>query len=270
MQNFAAATAVTPRPGNADEFDVSLDAQWGVDTKVHGGYLLAVLGRAAGQAAGDEHPHLAAMSASFLQPPAPGPAVVSVQRLRKSKTMTQLRARLVQDDRPIIEALINHERLEEADPYWSRLSPVELPPPEECFHTPVQPPGTAFSVPLMEVVEVRLDMDVIGFAFGEPSRRGLVSGWQQLADGSDWDPLSLLVALDMLPTTSYDLALPGWLPTIQFTGYIRRLPAPGPVRVRKQATDVGKGRMDELVHIWDSKDRLVAQATVLAAIRIPE
>jgi hypothetical protein len=33
--------------------------------------------------------------------------------------------------------------------------------------------------------------------------------------------------------------------------------------------DITNGRMDETMCVWDSKDRLVAQATQLAAIRMP-
>ncbi|WP_433467398.1 thioesterase family protein [Spirillospora sp. CA-128828] len=268
MRDFVTATAVEPlkATGGLERFTAELHAQWGVDTKLHGGYLLAILGRAVGRVAGDEHPHLSASSAAFLRAPVPGPAEVCVETLRVGRTTAQYRARLIQDDQPMVEALVTQERLEDADPWWTSMSPVELPEPQDCFLAPTDPPGAGFPVPLMDVVEEHVDPGVLGFAFGRPSRRGLVAGWQRLADGSDWDPLSLLVALDMLPAATFDLELPGWAPTIQFTAYIRCLPAPGPVRVRMQATQVTTDRIDELVHIWDSKDRLVAHATQLAAI----
>ncbi|MEU6034048.1 thioesterase family protein [Actinomadura sp. NPDC047616] len=279
MKEFSRATAVRPRnedEGDAAdagerrvEFDADLDAQWSVGDKLHGGYVLAVMARAAARAASPEHPHPAAVSATFLRAPDPGPVVIAVDTLREGRTVSQLRVRMSQDDRPMVEALICQERLEDADPWWSAAPPVELPDRQDCFLAPKEPPGAGFPVPLMEVVEEHVDPGVLGFALGEPSRRGLIQGWQRLADGTDWDPFSLLVALDMVPPASYDLALPGWAPTIQLTAYIRRLPAPGPVRVRMRATDVGGDRIDETVHVWDSKDRLVAQATQLAAVRIP-
>ena len=39
---------------------------------------------------------------------------------------------------------------------------------------------------------------------------------------------------------------------------------------RQQAQVVDGGRFDEVCEVWDASDRLVAQATQLAAIRIPE
>ncbi|MDL4777382.1 MULTISPECIES: thioesterase family protein [Thermomonosporaceae] len=274
MADFSAATAVEPRTGagtgaDGHEFDAALDEQWSVGGKLHGGYLLAVLGRAAARASGVAHPHLTAIGGAFVEPPAPGPAVVAVEVLRAGRGTTQLRARLSQDGRPCVEALITQGLLEEGEAWWTSSEPVDLPPERDCFPMPPEAPGAGLRVALMEVVEQRLNPADLGFAAGEPGRRGTVSGWQRLADGSDWDPLSLLVALDPVPPVSYDLGLPGWAPTVQFGAYIRRLPAPGPVRVRMTATEVAGDRMDEVAHAWDGKDRLVAQATQFAAVRVP-
>ncbi|MER6950026.1 thioesterase family protein [Nonomuraea sp. NPDC000554] len=267
MGTFREATALTAH--GADEYQATLDAQWSIGARLHGGYLLAVLGRAAVESAGAEHPHVTAVSGSFVEPPEPGPATVRVRTLRVGRSVAQVTATLTQRDRPCVEALITLGRLDDADPWWTAAEPVRLPPREECFLAPTDPPGADMTVPLMDVVEEHIDPAHLAFAFGAPSRNGVIATWQRLADGSDWDPLSLLVALDPVPPVSYDLGLPGWMPTIQFSAYIRRLPAPGPVRVRLHATDVGGDRMDEVAHVWDDKGRLVGQATQLAAVRVP-
>ncbi|GAA3823886.1 hypothetical protein GCM10022226_50580 [Sphaerisporangium flaviroseum] len=193
-----------------------------------------------------------------------------METLRAGRSVTQVRARLIQDGRPCVEALVALGRLQESDSWWSGMAPPELPDEQDCFLTPSLVPGGHFEVPLMEVVEQRLHPANLGFALGDPSRQGLIAGWQRLGDGADWDPLSLLVALDPVPPITYDLGLSGWAPTIQFTAYLRRLPAPGPVRVSMRALDVSGDRMDETAYAWDSKGRLVAQATQLAAVRTPE
>ncbi|MFC4123218.1 thioesterase family protein [Nonomuraea zeae] len=268
MGTFREATALTVRGDG--EFGAVLDAQWSVGTRLHGGYLLAVLGRAACEsAAGAGHPHVSAVSGSFIEPPEPGEAVARVETLRVGRSVAQVRAALVQQGRTRVEAHITLGLLDDSGPWWSAHEPVALPPEQDCLLVPVDPPGAGFSVPLMAVVEERIDPDHLAFAFGSPSMRGLVATWQRLADGSDWDPLSLLVALDPVPPVSFDLGLSGWVPTIQLSAYIRRLPAPGPIRVRLTATDVGGDRMDEVAHVWDDKGRLVAQATQLAAVRLP-
>ncbi|MFC5825715.1 thioesterase family protein [Nonomuraea insulae] len=268
MGNFREATALTAH--GDDEFGAMLDPQWSVGTRLHGGYLLAVLGRAACEStAGAGHPHVTAVSGTFVEPPEPGAAVARVETLRVGRSVAQVRAVLTQEGRTRVEAHVTLGLLDDADPWWSAHEPVHLPPEQECFLAPTDPPGGGMEVPLMAVVEERIDPEHLSFAFGAPAKRGVIATWQRLADGSDWDPLSLLVALDPVPPVTFDLGLSGWVPTIQLSAYIRRLPAPGPVRVRLAATDVGGDRIDEVAHVWDDKGRLVAQATQLAAVRLP-
>lgn len=268
MGTFSEATALTDR--GEGEFGAVLDAQWSVGNRLHGGYLLAVLARAACESpAGAGHPHVTAVSGTFIEPPEPGEAVARVETLRVGRSVAQVRAALVQEGRIRVESHITLGLLDDTGPWWSAQEPVELPPEQDCFLAPTNPPGTDLTVPLMAVVEERIVPEHLSFAFGAPTRAGVIASWQRLADGSDWDPLSLLVALDPVPPVSFDLGLSGWVPTIQLSAYIRRLPAPGPIRVRLAATDVGGDRMDEVAHVWDDKGRLVAQATQLAAVRLP-
>ena len=79
MAGFEHATALRPAasaPAGATydiSFEVDLDPQWSIGGKLNGGYLLAVLGRAAVAAAGNPgHPHPMAASAHFLRAPSPG------------------------------------------------------------------------------------------------------------------------------------------------------------------------------------------------------
>ncbi|MFI6173711.1 thioesterase family protein [Nocardia sp. NPDC051052] len=264
MQTFAEATAVLP---SDNAFAADLDPQWAIGDKLHGGYLMAVLARAA--TACSEHSDLTAISASFLAPPAPGAARIAVEVLRAGRNSTQLRARLEQNGRPCIEALITLGLLEDSDPWWTTSTAPTVPAEHGCFHSPANPPGAPFPVPLLEVVEHRLDPSTLGFVAGRPSMAGRIAAWLRLADGSDWDSLSLLIALDPIPPASLTLGLPGWAPTTSFTGYLRRRPAPGPLRVIMQATDVTADRMHETAETWDSAGNLVAWATQLAAVRVP-
>jgi acyl-Coa thioesterase superfamily protein/acyl-CoA thioesterase superfamily protein len=262
---FTEATAVKQTQPNT--FDVLLDEQWSVGTKLHGGYLLAVVARAAGEVA--THPHLTAISGAFPAAPVPGPATVQVELLKAGGSQTQLRARLTQNDQICLETLVTQGTLTDEDPWWSNTEPVELPDEQDCYRSPADVPGIAFRVPLLDVVESRLDPKALGFAAGKPAQRGSIAGWQRLADGSDWDPLSLLVALDPAPPVTFDLGIPGWVPTLQLSAHIRRLPAPGALRVNLHANDVTGNRMDETALAWDSKGRLVAQAMQFAAVRVP-
>jgi hypothetical protein len=57
------------------------------------------------------------------------------------------------------------------------------------------------------------------------------------------------------------------VPTLSLTAYVRSLPAPGPLLAHQRARLVEDDLVDEVCDIWDSRGRLVAQATQLAAVR---
>lgn len=268
MAGFEEASKVVRRSGTG-EFDVELDPQWSARDVLQGGYLLAVLARAGAEIAGPDHPHPTSVSAVFLHAPRPGPAVAAIDVMRTGRSATHLRARLLQDGEPTVEAHLIQGRLESADAWWTGLEPIAQPPLEACVEIPPEPPGVGFRVRMMEVVEERLDPSVLGFAVGKPAGAGLVAGYLQLRDGADWDPFSLLVALDSGPPASFDIGIAGGAPTLQFSSYVRRLPAPGPIWMELRVEDAGGDRMSEQMRIWDSKRRLVGQATQLAAVRLP-
>ena len=268
MAGFEEASRVVRRPGTG-EFDVELDPQWSARDVLQGGYLLAVLARAGAEIAGPDHPYPTSASTVFLHAPRPGPAVAAIDVMRTGRSATHLRGRLLQDGELTVEAHFIQGTLESGDPWWAGPDPIAAPPPEACVEIPPQPPGVGFRVRMMEVVEERLDPSVLGFAAGKPSGAGLIAGYLQLRDGTDWDPFSLLVALDSGPPASFDIGIIGGVPTLQFSSYVRRLPAPGPIWMELRVEDAGGDRMTEQMKIWDSKRRLVGQANQLAAVRLP-
>src|SRR6185295_8248439 len=131
-------------------------------------------------------------SGAFPSAPVPGPATVEVELLKAGGTQTQLRANLVQDGQVCLSALVTQGILTEDDPTWTSVEPLDLPPEQDLPRAPnvFQSPVGPFRVNLMEVVETRL------VGNGTPTMTGAVASYQRLADGSDWDPLSLLLALD--------------------------------------------------------------------------
>jgi hypothetical protein len=249
MAGFAQATAV--RGGEAD-----LDPQWTLGGWLNGGYLLAVLARAA---VTEAHPHPMTASAVFLSPPDPGPATVTVEPLRNGRSASQARARLVQKDRTCVEALFTLGDLAAVGgPRWSESGTPDFPPRDEMDRTPVEPPGAGVRIDMLEPVDQRVD-------FGTP---GDLRGWLSFADDTPFDPISLLFAADAFPPPTFTLGGNGWTPTLELTAYVRAIPAPGPLRVRQRARLVTQSLEDRVCEIWDSTGRTVMQATQLAAYRV--
>lgn len=261
---FSGATAV--HATGEGRFDVQLSPDWTIAGRPNGGYLLAILGRAVTDAAG-EHRHVLAASAHYLRAPEPGPAHVEVQTLRSGRSASQHRARLVQGDLGCVEVLVTSGRLVDTRPDWSVLTPTEPAPFTRCVRIPGTGPG-GFRAPIFDVVDARLDPADTGFAAGAPSGRGELRGWLELPAQENFDAVSLLYAVDAFPPATFEIAPSGWVPTLELTVYVRALPAPGPVRVHHRAQLIDGQRVDETCWIWDAAGRLVAQSTQLAGIRL--
>ncbi|NMO90175.1 thioesterase family protein [Actinomycetospora sp. TBRC 11914] len=280
MAELAKATTTEPT-GEPGRRTALLDEQWCIGPKMHGGYLLALLAQAAvdeladgtgpddGSRAGAAHDVPEAVTGTFLRAPDPGPAVVTVDVLRRGRGATQVRARLDQDDRPCVEIALVLGAVPAPGPHEGDISPapVALPPFERCERRPVDTPDGRGGLPLMEVVDTRLAPDSLGFLSGRPTGEGRLSGWAELDTREPWSPVGLLVALDVLPPASFDLGLTGWSPTMSLTAHVHAVPAPGPLRLTQWVDHLAGERMHESCRVWDTDGRMVGQATQLAAVR---
>jgi acyl-CoA thioesterase len=268
MDAFDAATAVRPRGDGT--YTAELDEAYGVLGKPNGGYLLAVLARAASAhivAGGTNHPHCLAASALYVRAPDCGHVDLEVALHRSGTRVSQVRVTLSQKDRVAVDAIVSCGRLNRDDEV--RLKgppPPELPAPAACARVQTGgPPGEGISI--MDRVELRLDPATTGFQRGEHASEAEVRGWVRLADGRAPDPLSLLFCLDALPPATFPIGSSGWVPTIQLSAYVRALPADGWLTARQVARTVAGGLVDEVCELWDANGRVVAQATQLAMVR---
>ncbi|GAB2475107.1 thioesterase family protein [Jatrophihabitans fulvus] len=274
MNRFADVSALTP----VDEgrFRAHLHPNWSIGGKPNGGYLLALLGRAATLIG--PHRHVVAASAHFLRSPDPGEVEVRAELLRGGRSASQVRARLHAGGQACVEALITTTDLApDSEPYWSGGLPDPFPSDlfpdgpadrDAALRVPgVNPAGVP--VPIMEEVDLRIDRAAAGFADGRgPSGRGELFGWLSLADDEPFDPVSLLYAIDAFPPATFEVELTGWVPTLELTVHVRALPAPGPLRVLQRAGLVDGQRVDEACWAWDSRGRVVAHGVQLAGVRL--
>jgi Thioesterase-like superfamily len=268
LDAFDTATSVA-RVGEG-AYTADLDEAFGVLGKPNGGYLLAVLARAAALHAverGTRHEHCLAASALYVRAPDCGRVDVEVTVHRSGTKVSQLRATLSQAGRVAVDAVITCGRLDRDDVV--RLKgppPPALPAPESCER--VESGGPAgVGISIMDRVELRLDPATTGFKRGELASEAEVRGWVRLADGRAPDPLSLLFCLDALPPATFPIGSSGWVPTIQLSAYVRALPDDGWLTARQVARTVSGGLVDEVCELWDAGGRVVAQATQLAMVR---
>ncbi|MEU9665413.1 thioesterase family protein [Streptomyces bobili] len=267
---FDRDTAVTLRePG---VYDTDLSAGWTIFGAVNGGYLLAVLGRALADALPHSDPFT--VTAHYLSASRPGPAVVRTEPVRAGRTLSTGQASLFQYDeegREVerIRVLASYGDLDVLpDDVRTSAKPPAFAPIGQCFGPEDGPAPDVDQQPIAERLMLKLDPSTVGWALGQPSGKGEMRAWFGLADGRDADPLSLLLAVDALPPTAFDLGVVGWVPTIELTVHVRCRPAPGPVRVSLTTRNLAGGFLEEDGEVWDSQDRLVAQSRQLARVRL--
>ncbi|MGW3460497.1 thioesterase family protein [Streptomyces olivaceoviridis] len=276
---FDRDTAVTRRePG---VYDIDLSAGWTIISAVNGGYLLAVLGRALADTL--PHPDPFSVTAHYLTASRPGPAVVRTELVRTGRTLSTGQASLFQCDDEgneveRIRVLASYGDLATLpDDVRTTATPPAMPPLEQCFGSADAAPDTRLpsagspvegSSAIADRLMLKLDPATLGWALGSPSGKGEMRAWFGLADGRDADPLSLLLAVDALPPTAFELGLKGWVPTVELTVHVRHRPAPGPLRVSITTRNLAGGFLEEDAEVWDSADRLVAQSRQLARVRL--
>jgi acyl-CoA thioesterase len=260
---FDLATAVR---GGPERFTTEVDPGWTVAGRPNGGYLLALVTRAALEAVGQPHP--LAVSAHFLAPAEPGAAELEARRLRAGGRLSTARVTLAQEGQARLEALVTAGRIDaDAAPGWRRAGgPAGLPPVEACVPARPELPG-GMRANLLDHIDLRIDPATAGWVAGRPGGRLEVRGWVRFSDGRPPDPLALLQVVDALPPSSFDLGLPSWAPTVELTVYLRGLPAPGWLACVVTGQLWQGGWFDEDAVVWDSAGNLVAQSRQFAGAR---
>lgn len=264
MPDFNEASATHQlEPGR---YAVDIDSTWSVGDVPNGGYLLALMLRAA--LTESTHPHPVSTTAHFLTPPTSGPAEVNVDVLRTGRTIETSRVSLLQEKVPRVEAVVTTSTLSRSSPVeWGGPPPEPVAPVDECIPAVVDlPDGT--HVGLLEHVDLRLDPQTLGWFSGRPGGQLSMRGHLRLADGSQPDPIVLALAVDSLPPTVFGLGRLGWAPTVELSVLTRGLPAPGWLTVHLRGRLVRDGWFDEEAEVYDAEGDLVAQSRQLARIRV--
>ncbi|WP_018655846.1 thioesterase family protein [Actinomadura flavalba] len=262
MSRFGDATTV--KRVDDGRYEIDLDGAFGMAEAVNGGYLMAVLGRAAVDVS--PHAHPLSTATTFLRTARPGRAEIVVDQRRAGRTTATALVTLRQDDKVLTEALITTATLDGAAvPGYLGDRPVPgLPPIEKCLDfsqgTPEAQEGFA------SCVDMHFDPATMGWLSGEPSGRPELRAWFRLRDEHAPDPFVLALAVDALPPVALNAGARGWSPTVELTWTLRALPAPGWLAVYGTGRMVSDGWFDEEVEVWDETGRLVAQSRQIARL----
>ena len=261
--------AASVEPVAPGRFRAELSEYYTIVGHPNGGYLQTVMASgalAAAAEAGATHVHATAVTTNYMGGPAVGTAELRTDVRRVGRGVSFVHVTLLQDDVVTTESLVTLGSLrDDAVAHYDDAPAPAMAPLADCPEA-----NNLDEVNLRSVVDVRLDPEYAKWATGEFDGRGEIRGWLRLNDGdASWNPWSLLLASDAMPPATFPLGSSGWVPTLQLTSYIRRVPTGEWLRARQWCVVVSDGLVDERCELFDERGHLVASSSQIAMVRFP-
>lgn len=240
-------------------FAVSVDGGWFV-AGPNGGYLAAMLLRAAQSVPETTGRPARSMSVHYLEPAVAGPATLDVEVARAGRSMAFATVRLTQGGRRVAQAMAalgtGRSPVEFQD-----LRPGPVAPPEELAPPPLPPE-------LMPPITGRFDYRPVDPVELFSSERSDMWCWLRLAQPRPTDDAVLALMVDALPPAMLFRAGPPHVyPTVDLTVHLRHPVPPdhdgwclGHVVTRSAAG----GFVEEDCDVYDRRGTLLAQGRQLA------
>ena len=245
-------------------YEGELSAAWAIGAVPNGGYVMAVACRALAAALDLAHP--ASVTGHYLAPTEAGPVRIETQIIRRGRRISVATARLVQGDQERVRftgAFTDFALSTGID--LATVSPPEI---SDIAHCVPMAELTPRPVAIHDRILARLDPATAShWHSGDPAADTQLRAWLGFADGADPDVFSLPLFADALPPPLFRrVGFSGWVPTVELTVHVHRVPAPGLLRARFVTRHVTGGLLHEDGELWDSAGQLVALSRQLAII----
>ncbi|MGG7103372.1 thioesterase family protein [Rhodococcus sp. 24CO] len=263
-------------------FRATIDPIWTIGPKVHGGSMMAVCAAAARAALRDgasdndsggndgvRAMQPIAVSANYLAAPDPGDVDLAVTVQKQGRQVSLVDVELSQGGRIAVRAAVTLGIPDGDVPAFVSASSIDDMPAEPSEHAA----AVEGDHPMAQIVHVgqgcdmRIDTTSAHFltgAQGEPEVRMWVRARPDDEADVDTAVLFAIMAGDISAPVTMNRGLFGWAPTVQLTTYLRRLPAPGWLRVRASSDVLGSTWFEEDHDILDSTGAVVVQSRQLA------
>jgi acyl-CoA thioesterase len=257
MGDFERDTAVEAR--GEGSFGCEIRPDWWVVDGPNGGYLGAIIVRALSAAPELGSRPLRSITLHYLGRPSDGPAEVRVVADRHGRSVSFMRARLVQDGRLMTTAAaVLADDRDGID--LDQLEPPAVSSPDETAELPDAPGGTPFS----HRFDYRPAIGTLPLGGGAEALSG---GWLRLRDERPLDAAALVAFTDSwFPAVFATRTEPLAVPTLELTVHLRgRLPRECDWTLGRYRTRLARhGFMEEEAEIFSRDGELLAHGRQLA------
>ncbi|MCR9095822.1 MAG: thioesterase family protein [bacterium] len=254
-------------------FEVRIDRGWWIIRGPNGGYIAAILAKAAAATIDDPGRPLRSLTIHFLRPPQEGPAEVEAVVERSGRTVTTVSVRLLQNGKVQAIATAAHAVPRKMEGFIHAAMP-DVPPPSECaprVRTPT-PDGPT----LHERYDQRFTIGPAPFSDEPRTREARSGGWIRLKESRPWDAAEIAAISDAWPPAVFASSdMPettGGVPTVDLTVHLlnpEALAALAPeafVLVDFTTRAVQGGYLEEDGEIWSEDGILLAQARQVGVV----
>ncbi len=252
-------TAQTPA---GPELKVRISDNWSINGLPNGGYLMALLAHSMLQQSRKKR--IAITTATFISRSNPGEARLKLQPIAASIQFERFSAHLMQGEKEKVRAWGTFID-ENADCPLNRCESAapEVAPISECIAIPAMPKFTLF-----DQMDARLDPACAGWMSGRTTDRSEQKGWIKFKDDRPYDGAALLLIADAFPPPVYaSQGLAAWVPTIEMSVNIRKLPTTRWLKCIFRTRFITCGLLEEDGQIWDEAGELVAISRQISQYR---
>ncbi len=249
-------------PEGDNRYKTTVAGNWSVNGTPDGGYLMALLARAA--MAHSEKSGLSVLTANFIARSKPGPAELIVEKIGATRNFDRWQVSLVQEKAETLRSMVT---LMEPSPgqagrRYEKNAPM-LAPAEACIRFGEMPGYTLF-----DNMDVLLDPGCSGWIDGDLDERSELRGWIKFTDDRPFDAPALMLIADAFPPPIFvSQGMVAWVPTIELSVNIRNLPDSRWLKCVFRSRFLNGGMVEEDGEIWDAAGELVAISRQVAQYR---
>jgi acyl-CoA thioesterase len=250
------------KPAGTNRYRTVVAGNWSINGTPDGGYLMALLARAALETSGKQV--LSILTANFIARCEPGPATLTVEPVGATRRFDRHQVRLFQNESEKIRSLVT---LMDPPPQrpgkrYEKKAP-ELAPLESCIKFGQMPGYTLF-----DNMDVLLDPGCTGWMTGALAACSELRGWIKFRDDRPFDAPGLMLIADSFPPPIFvSQGMVAWVPTLEMSVNIRNQPDSRWLKCVFRSRFLNGGMVEEDGEIWDEAGELVAISRQVAQYR---